>query len=379
MLIDGEAFFPTILRCIHTAQHYVLMEMYLFESGVVADRFIDAFLNAAKNGVHVLLLLDGFGALKLASEDLQKLRDADVQIAFFNPLRFGKMRRNLFRDHRKLILVDGIVAFTGGAGITDSFHPTDPSDTRHWRETMIKIQGPCVTDWQNLFMQNWKRWVSRLPLEVALSFDGSRKAILGTATTEGGMGRVVCSRAGTSSDIVRSLIQHMRSAKDRIWLASAYFVPSWKIRRTLRHCAKRGIDVRLLLPGQQTDHPGVRQMGRRHYERLLHSGVRIFEYQPRFLHAKVFLCDQWVSIGSSNLDGWNFRWNLEANQEIQNSAFSLRVYQQFLKDFQSSEEISRHSWKGRSWHQRLTEWFWGKIVTLLVWMSREIKQHRKKK
>jgi phosphatidylserine/phosphatidylglycerophosphate/cardiolipin synthase-like enzyme len=157
------------------------------------------------------------------------------------------------------------------------------------------------------------------------------------------------------------LINRIRGAEKRVWIATAYFIPSWKIRRLLRQAAHRGIDVRLLLPGPRTDHPAVRHAGRRFYGRLLQNGVRIFEYQPRFLHAKLLLCDEWLSVGSSNIDRWNLRWNLEANLECLGGQVVKQAEALFNQDFEQCEEIKLEAWRERPWRRRLLEWFWGKI------------------
>jgi phosphatidylserine/phosphatidylglycerophosphate/cardiolipin synthase-like enzyme len=163
------------------------------------------------------------------------------------------------------------------------------------------------------------------------------------------------------------LLNHIRSAERTVWLATAYFIPAWRIRRALRNAARRGVDVRLLLPGPHTDHPAIRHAGRRFYGRLLANGVRIFEYQPRFLHSKVFLCDHWVSIGSSNLDRWNLRWNLEANQEIDDSAFAGQVRAMFEADFRESIECRYAQWRKRPWSARARERLWGRVD---LWLHR---------
>jgi cardiolipin synthase len=360
LLVDGERFFPAMLQAIEQAEHYILLELYLFESGRVATRFIDALVAASGRGVAVYLLLDDFGARGLGLRDRKHLQHHGIHLTIYNPLRYGPLRRNLFRDHRKLLIVDGHTAFTGGAGITDAF------DTAHtplgWHEVMLRIRGTVVTDWQQLFERNWNRWTAptlQLPLPVT-SPPGSRR------------GRVVFN-APARADVKRSLIKHLRGAERRIWLATAYFIPSRKIRRLLRRAAKHGVDVRLLLPGPHTDHPAVRHAGRRFYSRLLRNGVRIYEYQPRFLHAKVMLCDDTVTIGSSNIDRWNLRWNLEANQELSDPELANEVKAMFEGDFRHSHELRYESWFRRPWHRRLLEWFWGGVD---LWVERR-SQHRR--
>jgi phosphatidylserine/phosphatidylglycerophosphate/cardiolipin synthase-like enzyme len=356
LLIDGPVFFPSMLNAIEAAQRSVLMESYLFESGRVSDRFITALQLAAQRGVAVCLLLDAFGALHLKGADRNRLTSAGVRLAFYNALHHAKWLRNLLRNHRKLLLVDGAVAFAGGAGITDAF---EPASAPPWRETMLRITGPVVDDWLELFATTWAEATGKA-LHVT--------PLRAVERAQGVWGRVVASSGlRARNDITRSVVRHIARAERRVWLATAYFVPSRRLRRELRHAAQRGADVRLLLPGANTDHPSARWAGRRFYARLLANGVRVYEFQPRFMHAKVLLCDDWVSIGSSNLDHWNLRWNLEANQELDDVQMARQVADMFVADFGESLELDSAAWQRRRWHARLMERIWGMVD---AWLKR---------
>lgn len=357
LLIDGNGFYPPMLEAIADARRYILLEMYLFESGTVADRFIEALTAAARRGVTVWVLLDAFGALKLKGADRQRLTSGGVALAFYNPLRLGKWFDNLARDHRKLLLVDGQVAFTGGAGITDDFDPPGHPE-RRWRETMVRIEGPVVADWQRLFELVWRRTTGA---------PGSLPAPQIREHADGMPGRVAVTEGPWRAEITRSLLHDIRRAERRVWFATAYFVPSWRLRRALRRAARRGLDVRLLLAGPHTDHPAVRYAAQRFYERLLRHGVRIFEYQPRVLHSKTSLCDRRVSIGSSNFDRWNIRWNLEANQEVDDARFAAAVEAMFEADFRESVECRYGQWRRRPFWLRWRERFWGWVD---LWLNR---------
>lgn len=353
--VDGDRFFPQMLHAIERAERYVFLEIYLFESGHVATRFIDALCRTADRGVDVILLLDDYGATGLDGADKARLKQSGCILTFYNPLHYGNIRRNLFRDHRKLMVVDDERAFVGGAGITDQFDP--PGGEPPWHETMLEITGPCVEDWRQLFLGNLRKWTNEI---------GDATFITPEAFNDGHPGRVVLN-APTRMEIKRSLIKRLRNAERRIWIVTAYFIPSRKIQRELKKAVKRGVDVRLLLPGPKTDHPAVRHAGRRYYARLLKNGVRIFEYQPRFIHAKILLCDQWVSLGSSNVDRWNFSWNLEANQELESEDLSDEIAALFEYDFTQSMECDPGEWHLRPWYKRLPEWFWGKVE---IWLER---------
>ena len=344
LLNDGGEFFARMLAAIEEARRYVLLEMYLVRSGAVATRFIDALGRAAGRGARVSVVFDGFGALGLTRADRRRLLDAGVELRFFNPLRLGNRLSNLLRDHRKLLLADGRVAFVGGAGLTDDFAPG--ARRGPWRELMVEIQGPVIADWQRAFARTWRRCGPELALVEPPACE---------AHADGAAGRLSLSEARQRSVLANGVLRRIDSATARAWIMSAYFVPSRRFRKALRRAARRGVDVRLLLPGARTDHPWVRQAARRFYGKLLRNGVKIFEYQPRMLHAKMILCDDWVSIGSSNLDRWSFRWNLEANQEIADAYFANTAAAVFAGDFAVSRALSRRYWRQRAWLDRVRE------------------------
>jgi len=363
ILVDSTKFLPRMLGAIAAARHYLFLEMYLVESGVIADRFIDTLVQAAERGVQVYLLFDDYGAHQLNRDDRERLHHDNIHSLYYNPLQshsillnlyrifWQRIHLGLYRNHRKLLLVDGRVAFSGGAGITDEIDPPAAPELR-WRENMIEIRGPVLEDWQSLFTESWKR-LSKQPLTVP--------GVTAEHFENGQSGRVTVNETRHRTGIQRSLLKQLKSARQRIWITTAYFIPSWSIRRKLKRAARNGIDVRLLLPGPVTDNPGVRYASRRYYERLLKSGVRIYEYTPRFLHAKTALCDDWVSVGSCNYDRWNLQWNLEANQEINNHELAVTVAGIFENDILDAIEYSRDEWQQRSHYMRLFEWFWRRV------------------
>ncbi len=348
LLIDGDQFFPAMLSAIENANHYVALNMYLMASGSVADRFIEALLRAAQRDVLIYITLDDFGANRFNKHDRERLKQPNIHLAFYNPVNYGRWFHNLFRDHRKLLLLDGELAFVGGVGITDDFDPPDEKALR-WRETVVEIKGPCVEDWRTLFVESWP--VAGITPALLPYANTNNNTEPGTVRTGKKMGRVTLSHAATRQEIRRSVNRHLHAAEHRIWITTAYFVPSWRMQR------------------EHTDHPAIRHAGRRFYYRLLQNGVRIFEYQPRFSHSKVLLCDQWSTIGSSNFDRWNLVWNLEANQEIDDQHFARRVQQMFNNDFTQCLEIDVETWRKRPWHRRFLEWYWGWVDALLYKFS----------
>ena len=378
LLLDGDSFFPAILSTLQSAKHFIIIELYLVKSGTVTSRFISTLLQAAQRGVHIFILLDDYGAQALRKEDSNRLQHQQIQITYYNPLSSHSALRNLYqilwhkagydlhRDHRKLILIDGTVAFVGGLGLTDAFDPPHKPNKR-WRENVVKIEGPVITDWYHLFKQSWDQYAAT-PLSPPTPHP--------PALQQSGYARVAYSRGRGSNQIKRELLKRTTNAEHRIWLCTAYFLPSWRLRQRLRRAARNGIDVRLLLPGPQTDHAPVRHAGRRHYYRLLHSGVRIFEYQPRVLHAKTLMCDNWVSLGSNNFDQWGLTWNQEANLEVEDQTFTETIQQMFEQDFAQCGEITLAEWHLRTPYQRLAEWIWGKIDRWGTRITNSIHRHR---
>jgi len=360
LLLDGRHYFPHMLEAIALARNSVWLEIYLFESGLIADRFIDVLTRAARRGVDVRVLADDYGATDLRESDRARLVTAGVKLALYNPLKWRKWFGNLFRDHRKLLIVDGRKAFVSGTGITDEFD--DPKrPLRSWRETAIRVAGPVLVDWQALYAQVWREHHADPISDPGQAPD---------PYTDGLPGRVAVSSSLREQDIRRSLFSRVRAAQRRVWISTAYFVPSRKLLRALKRSAQQGVEVRLLLPGPYTDHPAIRHAGRRFYGGLLRAGVRVFEYQPRFLHAKSILCDDWSSIGSSNFDRWNLRWNLEANQEVEDPRFAVSVAAMFEDDFRDSLELHLADWQKRSLRERLREHLWGRVDMLLDSLGR---------
>jgi phosphatidylserine/phosphatidylglycerophosphate/cardiolipin synthase-like enzyme len=363
ILVDGSNFLPRMLDAIHSARETILLEMYLVESGAVVDRFITALLDAAERDVQAYILLDDYGAIGLKQRDRERLEHRNIHIAYYNRLRSHSTLHNLYRifllrqehalyrNHRKLLLLDGQTAYVGGTGLVDEFDPPGHPEMQ-WRETMIRIQGPVVADWQQLFTTTWNQSTAQVL---------SLPDVIPVEHADAQRGRITVNDIERYSEVMLSLTSHIAHARHRVWFATAYFVPRWRIRRALKRAAKAGVDVRLLLPGPITDHPGVRYISHRLYGRLMKNGVRIFEYQPRFLHAKSVLCDDWVAIGSSNFDRWNLRWNLEANQEIKDEILAGQVREVFEQDFSNSVEFSYEQWYRRSWYKRLLQWFWKQV------------------
>lgn len=337
LLRDGENFFPAMLKSIARARSQIYFELYLVSSSEITSQFIQALIDAADRGVEVYILWDEFGSIRLAQKDKRRLEHNNIFLRFYNPLKLAKLRKNLFRDHRKLLLIDMQFAYVGGFGLSSTF--LSKSDSDNWRETVIRITGPCVKDWATLFEEAWGKQIVRLA--------GVRSVVDPVKCISA---RVSYATASGRHEITASFIKAIRLAERDIWFVTAYFVPNLKLRRALRQAALRGVSVRILVPGKQSDHPTLMLVGRRYYKRLLRAGVEIYEYQPRFTHSKIQVCDDWVSIGSSNLDRWNFIWNLEANQELSSSCFSHDIKALLRHDIKESERVTISDLEARSWY-----------------------------
>lgn len=360
LLLDGQVFFPRMLAAIEAAERQVEIELYLVEDGQCSERLTDALCRACARGVVVRGLFDAYGAAGLGASLRERLQAAGVQLRWYNPVRWRRGIRNFHRDHRKLLVVDSRLAYVGGTGATDEFWLPD-APLSPWHEAMVEIEGPLVGDWLQLFEHQWRARFSWRPSHQPAPLTLPECPPVGI-----GLGRVAYADAAQHRDILLSLLRALRGAKQRVWLATPYFLPTWKIRRALRRAAARGVEVRLLLAGRNTDHPPVRFAGQRYYPKLLKAGVRIFEYQPRFLHLKMVLVDDWVSVGSCNFDHWNLRFNLDANVEALDPDFTRAVAASFIEDFGVSREITLEDWRQRPWWRRAQQRLWGWLDRLAV-------------
>ncbi|KXU39326.1 cardiolipin synthase B [Ventosimonas gracilis] len=363
LLVDGHQFFPAMLEGIQSAKQEVLLELYLVEEGRCSQLLVEALCLAARRGVTVRCLFDGFGARALSKAARRRLEQAGVMLRLYNPLHWRQGFANLRRDHRKLLLIDRKTAFIGGTGATDNFwQPGEAQSLCH--ELMVRCIGAITLDFYRLFEQQWsppaRPWRqifwgatrrSRLPAPPAISQ---------------GMGRLAWSDAVTHRELVQSLLRHIHHARQRIWLATPYFLPSWKVRRALRKAAQRGVDVQLLLASNNIDHGPVRYASHRYYPSLLRAGVRIHEYSPRFLHLKLVLADGWISVGSCNFDHWNLRFNLEANLEAQDEALTRACATCLQQGMADGQEITLEHWQQRPLYRRLLERLWGLIDQLIL-------------
>ena len=352
LLAGPDEFLPVMELAIHRAKRFVLFEQYLISSGAVTSRFIDAFAASARRNVPVYMLIDHFGARGLSNADRKRIREAGISLVFYNPAYLSNFFRGLPRNHCKVLLIDGELAYTGGAGISDDYEMQGNNPS--WHDLIVEMAGPIVGDWQNQFVRLWQHRDGEITLpDVMAEPAGAQR------------GKLLLSLRGMKKHIRQALLKRIRHASGRVWLATAYYLPGRRVLRALRAAKRRGVDVRLLLPGEINDHPSVYHAGRRYYHSLLRHGIRIFEYQPAFMHAKAYLCDDYSSIGSCNMDRWGLRWNLEANLESSDPALAVETEAFFEAAFARSREVTLDAWLKRPLQNRVKEWLFGYIDLML--------------
>lgn len=364
VLVDGTEYFSSMLSNIKEAKSRILLEHYLVESGGTANTFINELCAAKSRGVEVYVLLDEYGTQGLTDEDKEKLTAANIELLLYNPVSIYHIGKSLKRDHRKLLIIDEHTAFIGGAGITDEFTPDLKTD--YWHDVMLKIDGEIVFDLIHSFNEIWKQQKG--------SFEINNIKREYTANSSSNKARVLISAGTEKNEIIRSVINRIRASKKHVWLMSPYFISSWKVRRALRYAAKKGVDVRLVFPGPHSDHKWVTYGIQRYYQRLLKANVAVYEFQPRFTHAKIILCDDWYTLGSSNFDLWNQFLNLDANIEIYDQASHKKIIALFESDFAKSTLIILNKWNTRSVIQHTKELVSGFMIRILRFISRKFKR-----
>ncbi|HEY0140052.1 MAG TPA: cardiolipin synthase [Thermoanaerobaculia bacterium] len=354
VLRNGVQIFPAMLSAIKAARRTINLEFYIFWDGEIGRLFAESLAERARAGVKVNVVLDSVGSAQMSEELIAFLRRNGIAVEWYHPLRWYTLLRANHRTHRKLLIVDGEVGFSGGVGIADTWLG-DADTHEHWRETVVRVEGPVVTQMQFAFMDNWIK--SRGELLTGLDYFPQLKS-RGDCLTQ-----VIKSSPSEGSSTVKLLyIISIVSAERSIHINNAYFIPDADTLRALQGAVRRGVDVRVIVPGEFTDVPFVRHASRFFYSRLLRHGIRIFEYQPTMMHAKTMVVDGiWTTVGSSNFDDRSFRLNDEVNVNIYDEGIAGRMEQMFFEDLARSEEITKRRWIRRSAVDRVKEriagWF----------------------
>ena len=348
ILENGDKFFPSMLAAIRNAKKTINLEFYIYWDGEIGRTFAEALAERARAGVVVKVILDSVGSATMSASLINFMARNGIDLEWYHPIRWYTLSRVNHRTHRKLLIVDGCVGFSGGVGIADDWLGNADSKD-HWRDTVARVEGPVVTQMQFAFMDNWVK--SRGELLTGLDYFPSAKAV-GNHLTQ-----VVKSSPSEGISALKLLyIVSIVSAMKSIYISNAYFVPDRDTTRALEGAVRRGVDVRVIVPGEHVDVPIVREASRWHYELLLARGIRIFEYQPTMMHAKTMVVDGiWSTIGSSNFDDRSFRLNDEVNVNIYDEGVAQQMEAMFFDDLKASDEITGHKWIKRPRWSRVKE------------------------
>jgi cardiolipin synthase len=348
VLVNGDQIFPAMLDALRKARRTITFEMYIYWSGRIGKAFADVLSERARAGVKVHVLLDGVGSGKIEEAYIEQMIAAGVEVQRYNPLRFYTVNRLNNRTHRKLVVIDGSVGFTGGVGIADQWLG-NAQDPDHWRDTHFRLEGPAVAQMQAAFMENWTEVTGAVlhgeayfpPLQRA----GDKSAqVFWSSPTSG------------SQNMHLMYLLSIAAARESILLSMSYFVPDEVATQMLVAAMKRGVSVRMILPGPHIDSEVVRRASRARWGALLEAGAEIYEYQPTMFHCKVMVVDEvWTSVGSTNFDNRSFALNDEANLNVYDRALSALQKRIFEEDVKRSRRVTLAEWRNRPWTEKLTE------------------------
>jgi cardiolipin synthase len=349
-LENGAEIFPAMLAAVKGAKQTISFETYIYWSGAVGKQFAEALEERARAGVKVHVLIDWVGSQKMEDSLVDEMKAAGIEVQLYHPLHWYNLGRMNNRTHRKLLVVDGRVGFTGGVGIADQWdgHAQDPD---HWRDSHYRLEGPAVLQMQAAFLDNWIKTTGKVlqgveyfpPVPPA----GDQMAQVFTSSPSGG---------GDSMALMYLL--SITAAEKTIDLSASYFVPDELTRRALRAALERGVKVRIIVPGRHIDAQVVRQASRADWGALLQAGAEMYEFAPTMFHCKMMLVDsKLASVGSTNFDSRSFRLNDEANLNVYDHAFAEKLEDVFEADLKRSKRITYEAWKHRPLRQKITERF----------------------
>ena len=352
-LLNGNQIFPPMLAAIQGAKKSITFETYIYWSGDIGKQFADALSERARAGVRVHVLLDWVGSAKMDESYLTEMKEAGVQIEKFHKPHWYNLARLNNRTHRKLLVVDGQVGFTGGVGIAPQWMG-NAQDPDHWRDSHYLVRGPVVAQMQATFLDNWLKVTGKV-LHGELYFPPIAPA--------GAQKAQMFSSSPSSGSESMQLMYHLAitAAERSIDLSVAYFVPDELTQKHLMDALARGVRVRFITPGEHTDTETVKAASRATWGPLLQAGAQIYEYQPTMYHCKVMIVDQLlVSVGSTNFDNRSFRLNDEANLNVYDAAFAKRQTEVFEDDLKRSRRVTYEEWLNRPLrekaHEKLTGW-----------------------
>ena len=347
-LENGGEIFPAMLDAVKSAKTSISFETYIYWSGEVGKEFAEALSERARQGVKVHVLLDWLGSQKMEESLVTQMKNAGVEIERYHPLHWYNLGRMNNRTHRKLLVVDGRIGFTGGVGIADQWSG-NAEDPKHWRDSHYRLDGPAVAQMQAAFMDNWIKTTGKV-LQGEAYFP--KLESVGEA-----LGQVFTSSPSGGGDSMQLMyLLSITAAERTIDLSAAYFVPDELTRKALRSALDRGVRLRIIVPGKHIDAEVVRQASRADWGELLEAGAQIHEYQPTMFHCKTLIVDsQLVSVGSTNFDNRSFRLNDEANLNVYDKQFAERLEDVFEADLGQAKRITFEVWKKRPLRQKLME------------------------
>lgn len=347
-LQNGDAIFPAMLDAIASARETITFETFIYWSGEVGSLFAEALAERARAGVAVHVTIDWVGSLEMDDALLEQMEEAGVQLHRYRPLHWYNLGRMNNRTHRKLLVVDGRVGFTGGVGIADNWSGNADSP-EHWRDAHYRVEGPVVAQLQAAYTDNWIKMTGEV-LSGAAYFPALESA--GDARAQ----MFLASPAGGGESMHLMYLLTIAAAEQTIDLAASYFVPDHLLVQAFVEARRRGVHVRILVPGPHIDSAAVRAASKREWGPLLEVGIEIFEYQPTMLHTKLFVIDErMVSVGSTNADLRSFRLNDEASLNIYDPGFAQEMTKVLEADLLHATRYTLAMWQQRPWRERVSE------------------------
>jgi cardiolipin synthase A/B len=350
VLTNGDAIFPAMLDAIRGARRRISFETYIYESGSVASQFTAALEDAARRGVRVNIVVDSVGGSGMQEADIARLETAGCRLAQFNSPTWYSLEEVNYRTHRKILVVDGEVGFSGGVGVADHWLG-DAQDKEHWRDTQVRMRGPVVRLLEAGFYENFIETAGEVTPELD-DVPPERHA--------GGASIVVrSSPTGGSNDLKRLYLLAIASARRTIDVTSPYFVTDESSEWALRDAVARGVKIRILVEGDITDAMPVKYASRQAYDRLIAAGIEIYEYQPTMMHTKTLVVDGiWSMFGSANFDNRSLELNDELNVAVSSADLAKRFLVDFEKDLRSAARLDLQQWRQRSRLEQSRELFW---------------------
>ncbi len=347
-LLNGNEIFPAMLKAIRDAEKTITFETYIYWSGVIGKEFVDALSKKAQQGVKIHVLLDWVGSEKMEESSIETMRDAGVEIEKYHAPNWRTWRRLNNRTHRKILVVDGKIGFTGGVGIADEWLG-NADGPNNWRDTHYRMEGPVVAQLQAAFTDNWTKVkgnvLHSLEYFPQLEEIGPHFAQVFKSSTEGG-----------AESMHLMYLLSIAAAKKSIRLSMAYFVPDRLARDAMVAALERGVTIQIIVPGSYIDKAVVRSASRGTWGALLAAGAEIHEFQPTMFHCKVLIIDElWVSVGSTNFDSRSFKLNDEANLNVYNHQFAQRQLDDFKEDLKRAKQITFKEWRNRPWQEKAWE------------------------